>query len=134
VYYKDQTPKSSLPVVRRAIRDVTGGVITRCPGLQLTPKAVVGLPTGKRLAARPLSVVVKCDIDCDALVKLSRQPANSTTLSARAHLLAGELTRIQLPQRRIYGGTFRFSVRLTAPVNTGPPKLVVGKPVQIPTG
>jgi hypothetical protein len=134
VYYKDETPKSSLPVLRKAIRDVTGGVITRCPGLQLTPKAVVGFPTGKRLAARPFTVVVKCDIDCDALVKLSRQPANSTTLSTRAHVLAGDLTRIQLPQRKIYGGTFRFSVRLTAPVNTGPPKLVVGKPVQIPTG
>jgi len=134
VYYRDATPKTSLPAVRNAIRDVTGGVITRCPGLALTPKAVVGLPTGKKLSQRPLAVVVKCDIDCDALVKLSRQPANSTTLSARAHVLAGELTHIQLPQRRILGGTYRFSVRLTAPINTGPPKVVVGKPVQIPTG
>ena len=134
VYYRDGTPKSSLPVVRTAIRDVTGGVITRCPGLQLTPKALVGFPTGKKLAVRPFSVVVRCDIDCDAVAKLSRQPANSTTLSARAHLQAGELTRIQLPSRKILGGTYRFSVRLTAPVNTGPPKVVVGKPVQIPTG
>src|SRR5262249_12288850 len=134
VYYRDATPKTSLPVVRAAIRDVTGGVITRCPGLARTPKAVVGFPTGKKLAQRPLTVVVKCDIDCDAVVKLSRQPANSTTLSARAHLLAGELTRIQLPARKIAGATYRFSVRLTAPINTGPPKVVVGKPVQIPTG
>jgi hypothetical protein len=134
VYYRDGTPKSSLPVVRTAIRDVTGGVITRCPGLQLTPKALVGFPTGKKLAARPFSVVVRCDIDCDAVAKLSRQPANSTTLSARAHLQAGELARIQLPSRKILGGTYRFSVRLTAPVNTGPPKVVVGKLVQIPTG
>ena len=52
VYYRDGTPKSSLPVVRTAIRDVTGGVITRCPGLQLTPKALVGFPTGKKLAVR----------------------------------------------------------------------------------
>jgi hypothetical protein len=134
LYYRDGTPKTSLPVVRKALRDVTGGVITRCPGLQLTPKAVVGFPTGRKLAARPFTVIVKCDIDCDALVKLSRQPANSTTLSTRAHLLAGELNRIQLPQRRIAGATYRFSVQLTAPVNTGPPKIVIGKPVQIPTG
>jgi hypothetical protein len=134
LYYRDGTPKSSLATVRKAIRDVTGGVITRCPGLALTPKAVIGFPTGKKLVQRPLSVVVKCDIDCDALVKLSRQPANSTTLSTRAHLLAGNLTRIQLPARKIAGATYRFSVRLTAPINTGPPKVVVGKPVQIPTG
>ena len=134
VYYRDGTPKASLPAVRKAIRDVTGGVITRCPGLELTPKAVVGFPTGKKLAQRPLSVVVRCDIDCDAVIKLSRQPANSTTLSTRAHLLAGDLTRIQLPSRKIAGATYRFSVRLTAPINTGPPKVAVGKPVQIPTG
>jgi len=134
VYYRDGTPKSSLPALRAAIRDATGGVITRCPGLQLTPKALVGFPTGKKLAARPFSVVVRCDIDCDAVARLSRQPANSTTLSARAHLLAGDLARIQLPSRKILGGTYRFSVRLTAPVNPGPPKVVVGKPVQIPTG
>jgi len=133
-YYRDMTPKSSLPVVRKAMRDVTGGVITRCPGLSLTPKALVGFPTGKKLAQRPFTVVVKCDIDCDALVRLSRQPANSTTLQARAHALAGQLTKIDLPSRKILGGTYRFSVRLTAPVNTGPPKVVVGRPVQIPTG
>jgi hypothetical protein len=109
-------------------------VITRCPGLQLTPKAVVGFPTRKALAARPLAVVVKCDIDCAVLVRLSRQPANSTTLETRANLQAGQLTRIALPKRKIAGAVYRFSVRLTAPVNTGPPRLVVGKPVTIPTG
>jgi len=134
LYYRDETPKTSLPGVKKAMRDVAGGVITRCPGLALTPKALVGFPTGKRLSQRPFTVKVRCDIDCDVVTKLSRQPRNSTTLSARAHLLAGELAQIQLPQRRILGGTYRFSVRLTAPVNTGPPKVVVGKPVQIPTG
>jgi hypothetical protein len=134
LYYRDGTPKTSLPAVKKAVRDVAGGVITRCPGLALTPRALVGFPTGRRLAQRPFTVKVRCDIDCDAVVKLSRQPVNSTTLSARTHLLAGDLAKIQLPPRRILGGTYRFSVRLTAPVNTGPPKVVVGKPVQIPTG
>jgi len=134
LYYRDGTPKTGLAAVKKAMRDVTGGVITRCPGLALTPKALVGFPTGRKLAQRPFVVRVRCDIDCDAVVRLSRQPRNSTTLSARTHLLAGELAQIQLPPRRILGGTYRFSVRLTAPVNTGPPKVVVGKPVQIPTG
>jgi hypothetical protein len=135
VYYTDGTPKASLPAVKAAARDVTGGVIIRCPGLQLTPKAIVGFPTGKALASRPFVVKVKCDIDCDAVVKLSRQPANSTTLQTRAHVLAGELTKIALPKRKILGGTYRFSIQLKAPVNPAPtPKIVVGKPVQIPTG
>jgi hypothetical protein len=113
---------------------VTGGVITLCPGLQLTPKAILGFPTGRALASRPFRVKVKCDIDCDAVVKLSRQPANSTTLETRAHVLAGNLTNITLPKRKILGGTYRFSIKLTAPVNVGPAKMVVGKPVAIPTG
>lgn len=134
VYYADGTPKASLAPVKAAIRDSVGGVITLCPGLQLTPRAVVGFPTGRALASRPFVVRVKCDIDCNAIVKLSRQPANSTTLEARAHLLAGGLTKITLPPRKIQGAVYRFSVRLTAPVNVGPPKVVVGKPVTIPTG
>jgi hypothetical protein len=134
VYYVNGTPKSSLPVVRNAIRDSVGGVIAKCPGLQLTPKALVGFPTGKALATRPLTVLLRCDIDCDALVRLSLQPQNSTTLETRAHLQAGVVTRIALPQRKIRGGTYRFSVRLLAPVNVGPAKLVVGKPVAIPSG
>jgi hypothetical protein len=134
LYYRDETPKTSLPAVKAAIRDVTGGVITLCPGLQLTPRAIVGFPTGRALASRPFVVKVKCDIDCNAVARLSRQPANSTTLQARAHVLAGELTTITLPKRKILGGTYRFSIKLTAPVNVGPPKVVVGKPVQIPTG
>jgi hypothetical protein len=134
VYYADGTPKSSEPTVKAAIRDVTGGVITLCPGLQLTPKAILGFPTGRALASRPFRVKVKCDIDCDAVVKLSRQPANSTTLETRAHVLAGNLTNITLPKRKILGGTYRFSIKLTAPVNVGPAKMVVGKPVAIPTG
>lgn len=134
LYYTDATPKTSLAPVKAAIRDVTGGVITLCPGLALTPKAIVGFPTGRALASRPFTVKVKCDIDCDAVVKLSRQPANSTTLETRAHVLAGNLTTIPLPKRKILGGTYRFSIQLKAPVNTGPPKIAVGKPVQIATG
>jgi len=134
VYYTDGTPKASLPTVKAAIRDANGGVITLCPGLQLTPKALVGFPTGRKLASRPFTVIVRCDIDCNAVVWLKRQPADSITLEARAHLQAGQLATIALPKRKIFGGTFRFSIQLKAPVNVGPPKVVVGKPVQIPTG
>ena len=109
-------------------------MIAKCPELHLTPKAVVGFPTGKALKSVPLTVVVKCDIDCDALVRLSRQPRNSTTLETRVHLQAGVLTRVQLPPRRIAHAVYRFSIRLTAPVNVGPPKVVVGRPVAIPPG
>jgi hypothetical protein len=134
VYYQDETPKTSLPGVRDAIRDSRGGVIAKCPGLELTPKAIIGFPTGKALRSQPFKVLIKCDIDCDALVRLSRQPRNSTTLQARAHLQAGELVRVALPTRKIAAAVYRFSVRLTAPVNTGPPKVAVGRPVSIPAG
>ena len=134
VYYADGTPKQSLPAVRDAVRAGRGGVIAKCPDLHLTPKAVVGFPTGKALKSVPLAVVVKCDIDCTALVRLSRQPRNSTTLETRAHLQAGVLARVQLPARKIAAAVYRFSVRLTAPVNVGPPKVAVGRPVTIPSG
>ena len=44
LYYPDETPKSSLPTVRDAARDVRGGVIAKCDGLELTPKAKVAYP------------------------------------------------------------------------------------------
>src|SRR5581483_8394358 len=101
LYYADETAKASLDGVRAAARAARGGVIARCAGLQLTPRAVVGFPTGRALSGTPYKVTVKGDIDFNALVRLSRQPQNSTTLETRAHLLAGDVARIALPNRRI---------------------------------
>src|SRR5207248_1104945 len=44
VYYADDSPKTSLTTVRDAARAVKGGVIAKCQGLELTPKAKVAYP------------------------------------------------------------------------------------------
>jgi hypothetical protein len=133
VYYVDGTPKSSLPVVRKAIRDVTGGVITRCPGLQLTPQGKVAYPFGKALAKVPLTLKVACDIDCNVYARLVKLPAVSTTLAVSAHVQAGVTTQVKFPARRVAPGPYRFIVRLTAPINTGPPASLQSDPLIIPS-
>jgi hypothetical protein len=80
VYYADQTPKSSLPAVQRAVRDARGGVITRCPGLALTPQAKVSYPRGAALRITPLTLTLTCAIDCNYYARLERLPRRSTTL------------------------------------------------------
>jgi hypothetical protein len=65
VYYSDGTPKGSLGPLKDAARGVSGGTIARCPGLQLTPSASVVYPSGSALAKVPLTVRLRCDIDCN---------------------------------------------------------------------
>jgi len=132
VYYADGTAKASLAAVRKAIRDVNGGVIAKCPGLQLTPKASVVYPSGKALASVPLKLRITCDIDCNVYARLAKLPQVSTTLAVTAHLKAGVPTIVRLPARRVAPGPYRITVRLTAPVNTGPPLLLQSSPLILP--
>src|SRR5262249_34216920 len=131
VYYVDGTAKSSLPVVKAAIRDSQGGVITRCAGLQLTPQARIAYPWGKALTRVPLTLKVTCDIDCNLYARLVKLPQVSTTLAVSRHVLAGVPTLVKFPARRVRPGPYRFTVRLTAPVNPGPPTRLQSDPLII---
>jgi hypothetical protein len=129
MYYADGTPKPSLATVAQATRDARGAVIARCSGLLLSPTARVAYPRAKSLAKVPLKVKLTCDIDCRYRVRLERYPRGSTTLSTRGKALAGVPKVVLLPPRRIAPGSYRFTVTLTAPVNTGPPTQLVSAPL-----
>jgi hypothetical protein len=120
-YYADNTPKTSLPAVKDGARAVHGGVIAKCPGLQLTPTARIGYPRITSIALGTAAIAVTCDIDCLVYARLEKLPNHTTTLAKRALALAGERTLVPFPARRIAPGQYRFTVRLIAPVNTGPP-------------
>ncbi len=130
-YYVDGTPKPSMAAVAQATRDTRGGVIARCAALKLSPTAKASYPRGKALAKVPLKVKLTCDIDCNYRVRLERHPQGSTTLSIRGKALAGISTTVSLPPRRIAPGKYRFTVTLTAPVNTGPPTQLASAPVTL---
>jgi hypothetical protein len=124
VFYADGTRKASLQAMQRAARDARGGTIARCPGLQLTPQAKVAYPRGKALRALPLELTVTCDVDCNVYARLEKLPKHSTTLAASGRAPARTKTTISFPARHVAPGRYRFTVRLTAPVNVGPPSLV----------
>jgi hypothetical protein len=131
MFYADDTPKASLSDVEDGTRDARGGVIAKCSGLQLTPKASVAYPKGRSLTRIPLKVRLTCDIDCTYRVRLERYPRGSTTLSTRGSALAKVRTTAELPPRRVRPGRYRFTVTLAAPVNTGPPSQLVSQPVTL---
>jgi hypothetical protein len=106
LYYSDGTAKASLPIVRRAIREAHRGVVARCRGLRLTPKAVV-------VPGAAATLRVTCDIDCNYLARLGR-------LRLRGRLVGGRAGTIRF--RGLRPGEYRVAVVLTAPVNPGPPR------------
>jgi hypothetical protein len=132
VYYADGTPKSSLPTVANAMRDVRGGVIARCAELALTPHGRASYPRGTALGKVPLRITLTCDIDCNYRVRLEKLLRRSTTLAVSGRAAAGTPTKIALPARRVRHGRYRFTVRLTAPVNVGSPLVLASPPVIIP--
>ena len=131
VFYADGTPKTSLPAMQQATRDERGGTIARCPGLALTPQGTALYPSGKPLQTMPLKVVVTCDLDCNVYARLEKLPKHSTTMAVGGRAFAGVKTTFTFPARRLAPGQYRFTVRLTAPVNVGPPSLLTSPPLVI---
>jgi hypothetical protein len=131
LYYPDETAKSSLPAVRAAARDVRGGVIAKCEGLELTPKAKVSYPRVRSIPAGTAAIGVTCNIDCTVYARLERLPRHSTTLVARATGKAGERTLAQFRKTRLAPGRYRYTVRLTAPVNRGEPLALASAPLVV---
>jgi hypothetical protein len=122
LYYSDGTAKTSLAAVKEATRAVSGGVIAKCQGLQLTPNARIGYPRLRSVALGTAAIAVRCDIDCNVYARLEKLPNHTTTLAKRMSALADERTLVPFPARRLAPGRYRFTVRLTAPVNVGPPQ------------
>jgi hypothetical protein len=131
LYYDDGTPKSSLATVRDAARDARGGVIARCPELELTPQAKVAFPRIASVAGGTAAVAVTCDIDCNVYARIERFATHATTLATRITALAGERTLARFPRARLAKGRYRFTVRLTAPVNVGQPATFASKALTI---
>jgi hypothetical protein len=114
LYYPDDTPKSSLAPVRLAIEEAGRGVITVCPGLQVTPKVTV-VQTGSVLTLR-------CDVDCTYVAQLYRLPGK-LLVSKRGHAIGERPTT--LPVRvPVTPGSYRLRLSATAAANAGKPLLL----------
>jgi hypothetical protein len=131
VYYADGTPKASVSAMDTAARASRGGTIARCSGLALTPAGKAVFPAGRLSAGGGWTIKLTCSLDCNFYARLERYPQHSTTLTVRGQALAGELTKATFPTRLLRAGQYRFTLRLTAPVNPGPPAQLASAPVRL---
>lgn len=127
LYYVDGTAKSSRAAVRTAIGFVRRGIIARCPGMRLTVTAKVG---GQRHTASGRSVLLTCDIDCNYQARIQRLPAATTVRLVSGRAGGRRSMRVSFPPT-LAPGTYRFSVRVVAPVNPGPTTTVVSAPFRV---
>jgi hypothetical protein len=124
VYYADETPKPSLPILRAAATQSRHGVIVHCDGLALTPKLTYLLwPRVAQLRQGVVRVLFTCDIDCTytATVGTRRLTGTGTGGVRKTLAFAGHVRK----------GTYSLRLTLTAPVNPGPPAHSV-KVVKVP--
>jgi hypothetical protein len=115
VYYADETPKASLRAVRDGAAEARRGVIARCAGLQLVPKASV------RRVADPGAVAaeLRCDLDCTYTARLVRLPSGKVARAAKGSATGGTPRRIRMAFPRPRAGRYRFELDVLAAVNTG---------------
>jgi hypothetical protein len=121
VFYADGTAKSSLPAMRAAVGFVRRGIIARCPGMQLT---VVGRLGGQRHTPTGRSFLLTCDIDCNYQARIQRLPAATTVRAVSGRAGGRRSVRVVFPPT-LAPGSYRFTVRLVAPVNPGPTTTLV---------
>ena len=133
IYYVDGTPKSSRPLVTKALDRTTGGSITRCPGVEL-PVRTSYLRFGTRSAAKRgvFRVSFRCDLDCRYWVRLENADTHATKLAAKGSAEVGELVQADLGTRRLKSGTYRYTIRLIHPVNPAPATLRRGPGFSLP--
>src|SRR5918911_971370 len=118
LYYADGTPKTSLAPTRTAIGAAKRGIVTHCAGLKLPVKAKLDRPA----TSNPrFSFRLTCDIDCTYRARLERLPQHSTTMVKSGRAVGGKPLRVTFPARKLAPGRYRFTVRVVAPVNPGPP-------------
>ena len=114
LYYADGTPKSSLAPVRLAMAEARRGVVAKCSGLKLTPKAHV--------VQRGAVLTLTCDVDCAFVAQLYRVPGK-LLVSKRGLAVGGRPTTLPLrvPTK---AGSYRLRLSLVAPLNPGPAALL----------
>jgi hypothetical protein len=122
LYYVNGKPKSSQQAVAAAVRDTHGGVIAKCEGLALTPKPSLRVTVRRGTATVP-SPTLTCDIDCIYSVRIEKLPRHNTLAELRGKAQAGVATNVPFRPRRVAKGTYRFTVRAYAALNTGAPGL-----------
>ena len=128
LYYADGTPKTSLAPTRAAAEASRRGIVARCPGLELAVKAKLDRTSARnpRFGFR-----LRCDIDCTYRARLERFPRHSTVLVARGQAVGAKAARVVFPVRKLAPGRYRFTVRIVAPVNPGPPQSLFSAPFTI---
>ena len=133
LYYPDETPKSSLPAVRASARDVRGGVIAKCDGLELTPKAKVAYPRVRSISAGTAAIGVTCDIDCSIYARLERLPrALDHAGRPRAQAKPASAPSPSSARRASLPGATASPFGSTAPVNRGQPLALASAPLMSP--
>jgi hypothetical protein len=128
LFYADGTAKTSLGPTRTAVRAAKRGIVARCPGLALPVRAKLDRPSTKNPR---FSFRLSCDIDCTYRARVEKLPQHSTTMVTRGGAVGGKPLRVAFPARRLAPGRYRFTVRVVAPVNPGPPRSLVSDPFRV---
>ena len=116
LFYADGTPKADL------------GIVARCPGLQLAVRGKLDRPSVRNPS---FSFRLSCDIDCTYRARLEKLPQHSTTLATSGRAVGGKALRVIFPAQRLAPGRYRFTVRVVAPVNPGPPRSLFSAPFRL---
>jgi hypothetical protein len=129
LFYADGTAKTSLGPTRTAVRAAKRGIVARCAGLELPVRAKLDRPSSRNPR---FSFRLSCDIDCTYRARLEKLPQHATTMATRGVAVGGKPLRVAFPARKLAPGRYRFTARVVASVNPGPPRSLASTPFRIP--
>src|SRR5437588_4964246 len=110
LFYTDGTPKADLPYVRQALAEAHRGIVARCPGMALRPRA--------KLTVAGTRARLLCDIDCNYAIVLRSGRRTVRRLAGTAVGAVAKTIRLG----RLVPATYRLTATLSAPVKPGPPR------------
>jgi hypothetical protein len=133
VFYADGSPKASLPALAGGAVASRRGIVTRCDGLELTPRARRLRPPVPGVSrSRPVQFRLDCDIDCAYVARLEQLPSQRVVLTRRGRAIGRTLTTVSFRRRpSLQPGSYRITVELTATLNVGAPGTRTSVPFRV---
>jgi hypothetical protein len=132
LYYVDGQPKESMAPVRDAALESRRGVISRCDGLELTPKVAAVYPPVERLKSSSFSVSLTCSIDCAYRVRLERISTGRVVQGYAGSAIGRTAKLVRFVRTRpLSADTYRFTLQATATVNAGAPFVTASRPLRL---
>ena len=131
VFYADDTPKSSLAVVRATAEAAANGTLASCPGYVDIRQVLAPDESSYSTENTTWRLSLTCGKWCTFIARVESFPDGAPALETKGDSPPNQETTIAFPDQKLPPGTYRYSIRVYAYGKIGSTVLRASKPFKV---